>query len=336
MATNAQIVAHIKKLGTLAVAECNRRISQGKGFALPSVCIAQSALETGWGTSSIMTKANAFFGIKAGGSWTGKVFTADTWEVKDGVAYNTRANFRAYDRLEDSVRDYYDFVSATRYKAGLSYGTDPSAWLSAKECVTAFWAGGYATDTLYVQKIMNHINPRNLTEWDTKIDGVTFSDLPTDHSTPYFSDIKFTRDNFIQGKLIFTDSGRSIGNDTTDLNAVALDWDKSIIVNQRIYSPDNATGTLQIKGTNTPYMYHIFKLTGDSPTELGIYRYGETFNATEGERIGLYLTLSDGSALSPDSLPASFNITLVDPRYIDGIDNSESYSSPIAHFIKVE
>ena len=49
----------ITLIAPLVVAECNKRDK----WVLPSVCIAQSALETGWGTSTLMIKANAFFGI---------------------------------------------------------------------------------------------------------------------------------------------------------------------------------------------------------------------------------------------------------------------------------
>lgn len=168
-ATNEQIVAFITLLGNLAVAECDRRAQADVGFVVPSVCIAQSAHETGWGQSDLMTKANAFFGIKAGGSWTGKVFTADTWEVVNGEAYNTVANFRAYDSLEDSVADYYNLiVNNARYAAGVSYY--PDKILSSYDTLHAIWAGGYATDDEYVPNVMNLLNGRNLSEWDSKID----------------------------------------------------------------------------------------------------------------------------------------------------------------------
>ena len=168
-----QIVYFINLLGNLAVAECNRRISKGEKYVVPSVCMAQSAHETGWGTSDIMTKANAFFGIKAGGSWTGKIFTADTWEVKDGQAYNTVANFRAYDSLEDSVADYYDLiVKNSRYSKALS--TSPDDQKGAYDTLYEIWAGGYATDEVYVPHVWDLLQGRNLTTWDSKVDGVTF------------------------------------------------------------------------------------------------------------------------------------------------------------------
>lgn len=173
MATETEITEFINTLGNLAVAEANRRISRGEKFVVPSVCIAQSAHETGWGSSGLMVKANAYFGIKAGGSWTGKVYTADTWEVADGEAYNTSANFRAYDSLADSVADYYDLIANnSRYSRALS--TYPTGVKSAYDTLYEIWAGGYATDEAYVQNVNAIITGRNLTEWDNKLDGVTF------------------------------------------------------------------------------------------------------------------------------------------------------------------
>ena len=168
MATNAEIVSFIQTLGSLALAECNRRAKAGAPYVVPSVCIAQSAHETGWGTAPIMTRANAFFGIKAGGSWTGKIYVADTWEVaENGERYNTVANFRAYDSLEDSVADYYNLiVNNSRYANALSYyGNQKSAY----DTLYAIWAGGYATDDVYVPNVMNLLNGRDLDQWDSLV-----------------------------------------------------------------------------------------------------------------------------------------------------------------------
>lgn len=173
MATNAEIVEFIALFSKLAIAECNNRIAQGKGFILPSVCMAQSALESDWGQAGLMKRANAFFGVKAGGSWTGKIYVADTWEVaENGEAYNTVANFRAYDSPAESMHDYYEIMtSLSRYSEGVSYGSDKSKWLTARQTISALWAGGYATDDEYVQKIMNTINGRDLTQYDSLITG---------------------------------------------------------------------------------------------------------------------------------------------------------------------
>ena len=172
MATNSEIISFMELFSSLAIAECNKRIAAGKGFILPSVAMAQSALESDWGQAGIMKKANAFFGVKAGGSWTGKVYSAATWEVVQGEVHNITANFRAYDSPAESMADYYELTcSLSRYANGISYGTDRSKWLSAKETITALWKGGYASDELYVNKIMNTINGRDLTKYDALITG---------------------------------------------------------------------------------------------------------------------------------------------------------------------
>lgn len=173
MATQEEITSFINTLGNLAVAEANRRIANGEKYVLPSVCIAQSAHETGWGSSGLMVKANAYFGIKAGGSWTGKVYTADTWEVAQGEAYNTTANFRAYDSLKDSVADYYSLIiNNSRYSRALS--SYPGDVKTAYDTLYEIWAGGYATDEAYVQNVNAIITGRDLTQWDSKVDGKTF------------------------------------------------------------------------------------------------------------------------------------------------------------------
>lgn len=164
MATATQINSFIKTLGALARSEANRRASNGQGFVLPSVCIAQACLETGYGDSGLMTKANAYFGIKAGSSWTGKVYSSYTGEVYGGVNVTTYATFRAYDTPADSVRDYFDLITqSSRYQDAVSTVGNV---LSPYETIYEIWDGGYATDPSYVTKIMNIINSRKLTVYD--------------------------------------------------------------------------------------------------------------------------------------------------------------------------
>ena len=329
MATASEIKAFIQRLGKLAVNECNNRIAQGKGFVLPSVCIAQSALETGWGTSGLMTRANAFFGIKAGGSWTGSVYTAGTWEVANGEAYNTTANFRAYDSLEASVKDYYDLIgNNTRYANALSYGANVSAWKTPRQCIHAIWSGGYATDTLYVEKIMNTINARNLVDYDGLITGVSTGGTGEPGSpgttTPLAEITKiFKKSDLVQGRIVGTDSGRSFGNDTTDTTAVALDWSKAITINSKT--------TFKIEGIGD-YTLSLAKLTGDIPSIVHNLKNGDTFEVNEGETIGFYLTGEETKLLLED-FKDSFEIDFISESLPQG---EEIYSSPIAFFVKIE
>ena len=150
----------------LAQAEAKRRKDAGTGFVLPSVCIGQAALETGWGGSSLMTKANAFFGIKATTSWGGKVFSSKTQECYDNVNYTTiTAAFRAYDTPADSVKDYYDLITGSaRYAAAVNV-TD------ARTAITAIKEGGYATSPTYIANVMAVIDSNNLTQYDNVVTG---------------------------------------------------------------------------------------------------------------------------------------------------------------------
>lgn len=153
----ADTKAFINKIAPLAQAERAKR----KKWVLPSVCIAQAALETGWGTSYLMTKANAFFGIKAGKSWKGKVFNTRTKECYDGRNFvNIFDCFRAYDNLADSVADYYDLICGNSRYAGAVNNTD------YKAAVTAIKKGGYATDPNYISNVCAIIKKYNLTQYD--------------------------------------------------------------------------------------------------------------------------------------------------------------------------
>ena len=126
-----------------------------------SVVIAQAICESGWGQSTIMMKANAIFGIKATSSWKGKVYSAQTKECYDGINYTTITDlFRAYNSLDESIKDYFDLIcNSSRYKKALYTG-------SPTECITAIKNGGYATSPTYINTIMSIINSNNLTKYD--------------------------------------------------------------------------------------------------------------------------------------------------------------------------
>ena len=166
MATQTQVSRFVEKISKQAIAECRKRSKK----VLPSVCIAQAAIETGWGTSSLMTKANAYFGIKANKSWGGKVYNSRTKECYDGKTYvNITACFRAYNSTAESVADYYDLITNNaRYRGAVN---EPDA----KKCITAIKKGGYATDPTYISKVLKIIEKYNLTKYDDVLTGGTVS-----------------------------------------------------------------------------------------------------------------------------------------------------------------
>lgn len=130
---------------------------------LPSVAIAQAALESAWGTSGLTTKYNNLFGIK--GSYGGNAANMATWEVYGGVTYNITANFRAYPNWETSIKDYGVFLNVnSRYKNTLGL-TD------YKKQIKAIHEAGYATDPQYQSKIISIIEANNLVQFDKKVLG---------------------------------------------------------------------------------------------------------------------------------------------------------------------
>ena len=82
----------------------------GAGKIDPEIILAQSAEESSWGNANIPRTYNNFFGITAGGSWTGKIYTV---QGKSGPI-----KFRVYDSPQDSFNDFVNLITTgPRYRA---------------------------------------------------------------------------------------------------------------------------------------------------------------------------------------------------------------------------
>lgn len=192
MATATQVNNFIKNISVLAQQEAKRRKDKNLNWVLPSICIAQAALETGWGTSTMMTKANAYFGIKAGVTWKGKVYDTMTKECYDKKTFVTiRDTFRAYDTLKDSIADYYKLICDTLNYRKARNNT------SAYQTISAIHAAGYATAPNYVTSIMDIVNSYNLTKYD---DVVTMPDIEYNVWVKKYKWLGFVRNGESAGK----------------------------------------------------------------------------------------------------------------------------------------
>jgi flagellar protein FlgJ len=125
--------------------------SQRLGVA-PATLLAHAALETGWGRSSPRAADGSssfnFFGIKAGGSWSGSTTDSRTVEFEKGIAQSRVETFRAYDSPAEGFADYARLLSnSRRYASALGTGTDAAAFAQGLQ------AGGYATDPRYAEKL---------------------------------------------------------------------------------------------------------------------------------------------------------------------------------------
>lgn len=118
----------------------------------PRVLVAQAALETGWGRAIIRDtngqSSNNLFNIKAGTGWQGERVAVQTMEYRNGLPQPERAEFRAYESLEQSLNDYVQFIQDNpRYEDALSQAGKPVAYLQELQ------RAGYATDPEYADKI---------------------------------------------------------------------------------------------------------------------------------------------------------------------------------------
>lgn len=143
----------------------------GMSDIIKQVCLAQACLETGYGSSGLMVKAHALFGIKATKSWKGKVYSSKTREVYNSIEQTVSAVFRAYDTVADSVRDYFKLISGKRYAKALTAKT-------MMEAITIIANAGYATDPNYPLKVIEIYNQHIL------------GSIPVQEEAPKLSQVK--------------------------------------------------------------------------------------------------------------------------------------------------
>lgn len=138
MATIQQIESFFNMLGPIV-----RSIAKEKGMNNISLytCLCQAANETGYGTSKRMMDSNGLFGIKSTKNWIakgGKVYNTNTKEVEKGITVVRNCDFRAYDSIDDAVKDYFDLIRTDRYKESMNK-------TSVEECISYIINHGYAT-----------------------------------------------------------------------------------------------------------------------------------------------------------------------------------------------
>lgn len=110
--------------------------------------VAQAALETGWGRRLVGgDKSHNLFGIKSSANWHGARVESATHEFVDGKRQNQRAQFRAYDSVQQSFADYAKLMRNERYSGAIAAGEDPGRFAFALQ------KAGYATDPSYAAKI---------------------------------------------------------------------------------------------------------------------------------------------------------------------------------------
>ncbi|MEJ6400290.1 glycoside hydrolase family 73 protein [Nicoliella lavandulae] len=134
----------------------------------PSLMLAQAALESSYGQSSLATQGYNYFGIK--GSYNGQSITLKTAEYNSsGSIYYTNASFKKYPNAQASLDDYAQLIRNGLVGASNFYsGTWKENTKSVNDAATAL-VGKYATDPNYANKLISIINQYNLTNLDNGI-----------------------------------------------------------------------------------------------------------------------------------------------------------------------
>ena len=139
-------------------------------FKIPSLIIAQSALESGWLKSSLAYKYNNLLGRK----WaTNNVITKnyvvfETKEWKDGKFITVYSKFAVYKDISDCFRDYIWLLNNVKKNGKLRY----QAVLNCKDYVCAtdmIKQCGYCTSPTYTNSLRNIITKYNLDRFDGEV-----------------------------------------------------------------------------------------------------------------------------------------------------------------------
>lgn len=132
------------------------QMEKDTGIPAP-IILGQAMLEGGASLSSGLIKsANNFFGVKGTGP-AGYVIMPTKEEV-NGRMVTVNAKFRKYNSPYESFMDHAKILQLPRYQPYLSKAKTLEEWASGIK------AGGYATDSRYVNKLMNVITSNGLDE----------------------------------------------------------------------------------------------------------------------------------------------------------------------------
>lgn len=149
---------------------------------LPSVVLAQTALETGYGKTDLTRKYN-IVGMKADlinatwskySVWDGTTYTKKTPEYKNGRLVYVDDTFRVYKSFRECLEDYEAFLLHVKNNKGLKYArikgvTDPAKAVNIIRVGTGTdkKPEGYCTDPDYERKILEIIKKHDLTKYDS-------------------------------------------------------------------------------------------------------------------------------------------------------------------------
>ena len=145
---------------------------------LPSVLIAQTCQETGYGETDLSQPGRYnVVGMKkellnstwTSNHWHGKTYRKRTPEWYGDKEVRVFASFRVYDSYYDGLADYCQFMRDARYDVGGAYKyRDLLGTRDPHTLIEGVRSRGYCTDPEYSRSVMRIIEKHNLTQYDQK------------------------------------------------------------------------------------------------------------------------------------------------------------------------
>lgn len=130
----------------------------------PSVVIAQAILESGYGTSKL-SKYNNIFGLNNyndGYLVNAGYVLIEVPQEKNGKLYYNYERMATFDNLMDCIKSLKKWYTRPKYIEPLR-----EACTDSTKQITAIKNCGYATDSNYINKIVDIIKRHNLTQYDS-------------------------------------------------------------------------------------------------------------------------------------------------------------------------
>ncbi|EGP5222130.1 N-acetylmuramoyl-L-alanine amidase [Enterococcus faecium] len=141
-----------------------QELQDGYGV-LPSIILGQAILESNWGKSTLASKYNNLFGIKAYGDQ--KKVSLETKEFVNEEWITIQGDFKVYDSWEQSMDDHTQlFVQGVDWNPVLYEKVITAT--NYQEAAQALQEAGYATDPGYAQKIIQVIETYQLNQYDRR------------------------------------------------------------------------------------------------------------------------------------------------------------------------
>lgn len=141
-----------------------QELQDGYGV-LPSIILGQAILESNWGESTLASKYNNLFGIKAYGDQ--KKVSLETKEFVNEEWITIQGDFKVYDSWEQSMDDHTQlFVQGVDWNPALYEKVITAT--NYQEAAQALQDAGYATDPGYAQKIIQVIETYQLNQYDRR------------------------------------------------------------------------------------------------------------------------------------------------------------------------